>query len=149
MLSVTRTVLPGPVQASGSSNVPETRLTVTVKLHEAVLFAESATEQVTVVTPTGKPDPEAGVQVGVLTPEQLSPTVGGAQVATTGVPVEPKKIFAGQVIEGGCVSLTFTVKLHDGPATELQVTVDVPIGKNDPEAGRQVIAPQTGSTGEL
>jgi hypothetical protein len=51
-------------------------------------------------------------------------------------------MFAGQVIVGGCVSLTVTVKLQVGPALLLQFTVVVPTGKNDPEAGEQVIVPQ-------
>jgi hypothetical protein len=41
-----------------------------------VLFELSLTLQVTVVVPTGKVDPEAGEQVGVPTPGQLSLTVG-------------------------------------------------------------------------
>ena len=46
-------------------------LTVTVKLHEAILFAASVAVQVTVVTPFWKVEPEAGVHVAV-TPAQLS-----------------------------------------------------------------------------
>lgn len=49
--------------------------TVTVKLHEAVLLLVSLAEQLTVVVPTGKLDPEAGLQVKVA-PGQLSLTVG-------------------------------------------------------------------------
>jgi hypothetical protein len=56
--------------------VKVTRLTVTVKLHELLLPAASLTVQVTVVTPTGKFAPEAGVQTGVPTPGQLSLRVG-------------------------------------------------------------------------
>ena len=35
-----------------------------------------------------------------------------------------------------------TVKEHAGPAAVVQVTLVVPTGKNDPEAGEQVIVPQ-------
>ena len=50
--------------------------TVTVKLHELRLLAASLAVQVTVVTPFTKVEPEAGLQVGTPTPEQLSLTVG-------------------------------------------------------------------------
>ena len=50
--------------------------TVTVKVQLAMLFEASATVQVTVVLPLAKKVPEAGEQVGVPTPEQLSLTVG-------------------------------------------------------------------------
>ena len=49
--------------------------------------------------------------------------------------------FAGQVICGGCVSLTVTVKVQVGPAESEQLTVVVPFGKKEPEAGAQVIMP--------
>ena len=52
-------------------------LTVTVNEQLDMLFDESLTEQVTVVVPFGKVDPDAGLQVGVPTPGQLSLTVGG------------------------------------------------------------------------
>ncbi len=53
--------------------------------------------------------------------------------------------FAGQVIDGGCVSLTVTVNVQSGLAVvpeASQDTVVVPLGKNEPEAGEQVIVPQ-------
>ena len=40
------------------------------------------------------------------------------------------------------MSLTVTVKVQVGPADEVQVTVVVPFGKNEPDAGEQVIVPQ-------
>lgn len=46
-------------------------LTVTVKLHEAVLLLVSVAVQLTVVTPFGKVEPEAGLHETVA-PEQLS-----------------------------------------------------------------------------
>jgi hypothetical protein len=56
----------------------------------------------------------------------------------------PVKIFAGQVIVGGCVSTTVTVKLQDGPGAPVawQVTVVVPLTNIEPEGGVQVTVPQ-------
>jgi hypothetical protein len=51
-------------------------------------------------------------------------------------------MFAGHVIVGGCVSLTVMVNVQLGPALVVQVTVVVPLGKNEPEAGEQVTVPQ-------
>ncbi len=51
-------------------------VTVTVKLQLAVFIAPSDTEQFTVVVPSGKLEPDAGMQVGAPTPGQLSDTVG-------------------------------------------------------------------------
>lgn len=56
--------------------------TITVKLQALdVLFAASFAEQVTVVTPNSKLDPEAGVQVTVGFVVQLSVAVGAVYVA--------------------------------------------------------------------
>ena len=52
--------------------------TVTVNVQLLVLVDASVTLQLTVVVPFGKVEPEAGVQVGVPTPGQLSLTVGAA-----------------------------------------------------------------------
>src|SRR5713226_9066782 len=49
-------------------------------------------------------------------------------------------MFAGQVIFGGCVSLTVTVKLQLGPDV-VHVTVVVPFGKNELLAGEHVTVP--------
>ena len=51
-------------------------LTVTVKLHAAVLLEASDTVQLTVVVPFGKNEPVAGEQVTAPTPGQLSLAVG-------------------------------------------------------------------------
>jgi hypothetical protein len=51
-------------------------------------------------------------------------------------------MFAGHVMLGASVSFTVMVKLQLGPTDVRQVTVVVPIGKNDPEAGVQVTVPQ-------
>jgi hypothetical protein len=47
------------------------------------------------------------------------------------------------MIVGGCVSVTVTVNEHVGPTLDVQVTVVVPTGKNDPEAGLHVTVPQS------
>jgi hypothetical protein len=141
--------LPGPVQANGSDNEPPLiLLTVTVKLQELVRFAASVTVQFTVVTPNGKEEPLAGVQIGAPRPGQLSLTTGAAQVAVAVVPAVPRKIFAGQVIEGAMLSTTVTVKLAEevlfAASATVQLTVVVPFGKLDPEAGVQTGAPTPG-----
>jgi hypothetical protein len=46
------------------------------------------------------------------------------------------------VIEGGCVSLTVTVNEQLGPAVVVHVTVVVPFGKAEPEAGEHITVPQ-------
>ena len=114
-----------------------------VKLQVAVLPDASVAVQVTVVTPVGKQLPEGGLQTTV-TPGQLSLAVvvkvttvqGSVTLAETAV------MLAGQVIVGGCVSLTVMVNVQVGPTDEVHVTVVVPTGKNEPDAGEQVIVPQ-------
>ena len=114
-----------------------------MKLQVAVLPDASVAVQVTVVTPVGKQLPEGGLQTTV-TPGQLSLAVvvkvttvqGSVTLADTAV------MLAGQVIVGGCVSLTLMVNVQVGPTDEVHVTVVVPTGKNDPDAGEQVIVPQ-------
>ena len=53
-------------------------LIVTVNVQLDDRLAASVTEQLTVVVPFGKVEPEAGVQVGEPTPGQLSETIGAA-----------------------------------------------------------------------
>lgn len=124
--------------------------TVTVNEHEAVLPDASVAVQVTVVVPTGKVEPDAGEQTTV-TPGQLSDAVGAkftvAEVRIGHLEPAAVKMFAGHVIVGGCVSLTLTVNVQVGPAVEVHVTVVVPTGKNEPEAGEQVIVPHPVPTG--
>lgn len=55
-------------------------MTVTVKLHELALPIESEEEQVTVVVPLAKAEPEAGEQVTVREPSQMSLANGVAKV---------------------------------------------------------------------
>ena len=123
---------------------------MTVNEHEAVLPEASVAVQVTVVVPTGKADPEGGTQTTV-TPGQLSDAVGakvtGVLFAGGQVAAAATAMLAGQVIVGGWVSFTLTVNVQLGPADELHVTVVVPTGKNEPEAGEQVIVPHPVPTG--
>ena len=118
--------------------------THTWKLQVAVLFEVSVAVQVTVVQPTGNVEPEGGLQTAV-TPGQLSLAVGGGNV--TRLLVLPglgvtAVVFGGHVIVGACVSVTVTVNVQLGPAVVVQVTVVVPTGKNEPDAGLQVTVPQ-------
>jgi hypothetical protein len=51
-------------------------------------------------------------------------------------------ILLGQLIVGAAESITVTVKLQNPPpVAELLLTVVVPIGKNEPEAGVLVTVP--------
>ena len=116
----------------------------------AVLPEPSVAVQVTVVQPTAKTEPEGGLHM-VVTPGQLSLTVGGGNVATPLVGIghaDCRATFTtppgGHVIVGGCVSCTVMVNVHvplglSGlVSTAVQVTVVVPTGKNEPEAGEQL-----------
>jgi hypothetical protein len=58
-------------------------------------------------------------------------------------------MFGGQLIVGGWVSLIVTMKLQRPPPTDEQLTAVVPFGKNEPEGGLQVTAPQAGGEGTL
>lgn len=110
--------------------------TCTVKVHGAdMLLARSVALQLTVVVPSGKLLPEAGVQVTVAVP-QLSEAVGGVKltVAIQFAPATWLVMFAGQVPSvGSCVSLTVTEKLQFAsgktPLLAVQTTFDVPTGK--------------------
>lgn len=45
------------------------------------------------------------------------------------------------MIVGACVSFTVTVNEQLGPAEVVHVTVVVPFGKNEPDAGEQATVP--------
>lgn len=117
--------------------------TVTVKLQVAELPDVSVAVHVTVVVPTGKTEPLAGLHIEVP-PGQLSDTVGGGKV--TVAPLEIGQVcattavtFVGQAIVGGSVSLTVIVNeqlavLPEASST-LHVTVVMPLGKVEPEGG--------------
>src|SRR5439155_18044827 len=119
-------------------------LTVTLKLHEAVLPLASVTVQVTVPLPLAKVEPLAGAQLTVW-PGQLSAPVGVMKLTTAlHIPGSVDWVMsAGQTIVGGCASLTVTVKLQvpvlPDVSVAVQLTVLVPTGKVAPEAGLQAI----------
>ena len=117
-----------------------------MKLQVAVLPDVSVAVQVTVVVPTGRIEPLGGVHAEV-TPGQLSDTVGAGKLTVAVLEIgqvcaATVVTFAGQVIEGGCVSLTVTVKLQEAVLFEVsvavQVTVVVPFGKVAPDCGTQL-----------
>src|SRR6267143_5103369 len=93
------------------SSCRHTLNTVTLKLQVAVLADASVAVQVTVVVPTGKHDPDAGLHT-LVTPGQLSLAAGGAKVTVTHelLTAALAVTFGGQVIVGGWVSLTLMVK---------------------------------------
>jgi hypothetical protein len=95
---------------------------------------------VTVVDPTGNVDPEAGVHVGVIGPSTAS-LAEAANVSTfPAAELALSVTSAGTVTTGAVVSTTLTWKLAvlELPAASLavHVTVVVPSGNVDPDAGR-------------
>lgn len=115
-----------------------------------MLFDASFAVQVTVVTPSGNVEPDGGLHTTVVTPEQLSLATGVAKVTT--LPVVTGHVgaaiavtLAGQVSEGGWLSVTVTVNVQVlvfllVSVTE-QVTVVTPFRKAVPLAGVQVTLP--------
>jgi hypothetical protein len=118
--------------------------TVTVKVPEAAFPAASVAVQVTVVVPIGNVDPEAGVQTTATGPS-IASTAEAVNVAIAPAAlVAPRVSFAGRVRTGAVLSPTVIVKLPEAvfPAASVavQLTVVVPIGNVDPEAGVQITA---------
>src|SRR6266511_3141488 len=115
--------------------------TVTVNEHVAWLPDASVAVQFTVVVPGGKVEPDGGLHT-TFTPGQLSVEPGANATAADTFPGSlPTTMLVGQVIFGGSESLTVTVneqlELLPAPSLAVQVTVVVPVGKNEPEAGLQ------------
>jgi len=119
--------------------------TTTLKVQVAkVLFDASFAEQFTAVVPTGKLEPEGGVQVLVLLGQPLE--VGDPNVTTAAF--EPAGLSVANTSSGQRRTqtrlFTCTVKLHVSVLLELfvlsQLTVVVPIGKLDPDGGEQSAA---------
>jgi hypothetical protein len=109
----------------------------------ALLPDVSVAVQVTVLVPSGKTEPEGGLQTTV-TPGQLSVTAGAGKVTTTLVSdglLVTAVIADGQVIFGASLSRTVTVNWHCDLLPEaslaVQVTVVTPLLNLDPEAGEQ------------
>lgn len=120
-------------------------LTVTEKLQLArVLFEASFPEQLTVVEPTGKLEPDGGVQVMVRLGQPLG--VGDPKVTTAAF--EPVGFSTAKTssiqLRRQTRLFTVTVKLQESGLPELfvvwQVTVVVPIGKLEPDGGEQAAA---------
>src|SRR5436309_4425655 len=110
-------------------------MTVTLKRHVELLPLLSIALLVTVVTPTGKAKPLRGVLVRFVIP-QLSLAVTAKSTLLTHWPGAALTVrFAGQVIAGGCVSFTVTVKVHvlELPllSRAVLVTVVVPTARSE------------------
>src|SRR6266511_2730256 len=97
--------------------------------------------QVTGVSPMGKTVPDGGLQRTVIVPGQLSVAtgVGNVTLASHAPASVLTTMLVGQAILGGSVSLTVTVNEQlerlPAPSVAVQVTVVVPVGKNEPDAG--------------
>src|SRR5947207_15754125 len=133
-------MLVGQLMAGGSLS-----FTVTVKLHVAVLPAVSVTRNTFVVTPTGKADPLAIPPVCVVTAPPPFPTRRSSDLVTTALHRLASTLatmFDGQLITGGSLSVTVTVKLHAATLRARSVTrntlVVTPTGKADPLANPPV-----------
>src|SRR5436309_14127354 len=88
-------------------------LTVTVKLHVAVLPAASVTRNTLVVTPTGKADPLANPPVCEIGRASCRERAKGAVYVTTAMHRLASTLATmldGQAITGGSLSVTVTVK---------------------------------------
>src|SRR5204862_3298923 len=114
--------------------------TVTVKVQLFVLPLASVAVEVTVVVPTGKTEPLKGVLVRFVTAPQMSVAVTLKVTLLVHRPeVALTVMFPGQMIVGGCVSRTVTVKeqLFVLPlaSVAVEVTVVVPTGKEEPLEG--------------
>src|SRR5207302_132635 len=114
-------------------------VTVTVKLHAAVLALPSVAVHVTVVVPSENVEPLAGAHTKPA-PGQLSLTTGFVKVTAVEQPVVRFVVtFAGQAMVGPCVSLIVTVNEHPFVlplvSNALQITVVKPLEKVEPLAG--------------
>jgi hypothetical protein len=78
-------------------------LTVTVNVQVDMIADKSFTEHVTTVVPFENANPEGGLQIGVVTPGQLSPTTGSVKFTTAEhFPGSASCVmFAGHVMDGG------------------------------------------------
>jgi hypothetical protein len=112
-----------------------------LKEPEPVLPALSVTEQVTVVEPKAKVEPDAGEQFGASGPSTLSTAEAVKLAIAPAGPVASRVISAGTVTTGGVLSWTVTEKapLKALPALSFaeQEAVLLPNGNIEPEAGVQ------------
>ena len=115
---------------------------MTANEQDAVFRLASVAVQLTVVAPAGTQDPEGGVHTTV-TPGQLSVAVVVKVSIPQGAPGGVITVTPlGQVIVGACVSVTATVNEQVLPLVAVQVTVVVPAGTKEPDAGEHVTVPQ-------
>ena len=131
-------------------------MSFTVTVNEQVVtlggVAASLTVHVTVVTPFGNVVPEAGTQIGVPTPGQLSVAVGLVKVTTAlqRFGSVDFTMFAGHPTKaGGWASFTVTVneQVTNGDPTEaVHVTVVTPLLNAPPDGGKQVTDPHDPTT---
>src|ERR1043165_6621910 len=131
------TTLAGPVIAGGSVS-----LTVTLKMQFVVLPLASVAVHVTGVAPWANVEPLAGAHTKV-TSGQLSFTTGTNPTTWLHVPAAVLVTMSvGQVMVGGSVSFTVTVKLQltmlPAASVAVQVTVFVPFRKTLPLVGMQL-----------
>lgn len=123
-------------------------MTVTVNIQVDLLAAASVAVAVTVVVPFGKTDPEAGLETTVML-EQLSVAVT-VKLTTAEQRLRAVEVMmlAGQLKTGATVSFTLTVneQLEELAAASLtvQVTVLVPSGNVEPDAGLHTGVPTPG-----
>jgi len=100
-----------------------------------------AVVHVTVVVPFGNSDPDAGVHVTV---PQAPPEVVGVNVTTA-----PQRfgefevvMFIGQlIVQTDTVTVNWQLAVFELPSMTLQLTVVVPAGNNEPDAGEQIGVP--------
>ena len=114
---------------------------VTVKLHVLTFPLASVAVLVTVVVPTGNAVPLGGTLVKLTDPQlSLAVTLKTTLLEHWPSGTEPTKP-GGQLITGGWVSFTVTLKLHVTikftASIAVQVTVVVPTGNAEPEGGLQ------------
>ncbi len=121
--------------------VEEDGVTVTLNDPDASLPVLSVAEQVTVVVPNGKVEPEAGVQVIGMEPSTRS-EAEAENVTTAPVPEACTVISNGMLSFGGVVSTTVTWKEAEPVLPALSVAVHVTLveasGKVEPEEGVQI-----------
>ena len=133
--------------------VEEDGVTVTLNDADALLPVLSIAEQVTVVVPNGKVEPDAGVQVTGMEPSTRSEAETENVTTAPGL-VACTVISDGSFNSGGVVSATVTLKEAEPTLPALSVTEHVtfvePNANVEPDEGVQVGAkePSTASNAE-
>src|SRR5439155_27080144 len=142
-------MFPGTLTTGG---VVSTTVTVNVLVDE--FPCASVALQVTVVAPSGKVVPEAGLQLAATAPSTMSAAEALWPAARRVGPDATLGMFPGTLTTGGVVSWTVTVNVladeYPCASVALQGTVVAPSGKIEPDAGLQLAAtaPSTMSAAE-